>query len=208
MPITSGFNHVATLTTNMDLTVRFYEEAFGGKVTFEVAKRDDHPWMKIVDLGGGAALNIFEVPVEEIIGERRRQGRRGAIDHFALTVDSRAALEQVKERLLTQALKRSARSSSWARSSRCSSATRRHGARGLLLRVAPSRARWTLTRGRSRLSRARVHGHGVVSVEWCLGQRALVPLAAGRGERVPSEDISAALFSAVGSRWSGRPRCP
>lgn len=100
MPITIGFNHVATLTTSMDTAVSFYEHAFGAVVTFEVAKRDDHPWMKILDLGGGAALNVFEVPPEEIIGERRRQGARGAIDHFALAVDSRATLEAVRERLL------------------------------------------------------------------------------------------------------------
>jgi catechol 2,3-dioxygenase-like lactoylglutathione lyase family enzyme len=62
-------------------------------------KRDDHPWMKIVDLGGGAALNIFEVAPADLIGERRRQGGRGAIDHYALSVDSRATLELVKERL-------------------------------------------------------------------------------------------------------------
>lgn len=99
MAITIGFNHVATLTTDMDLTVRFYEEAFDGVVTFEVAKRADHPWMKIVDLGGGAALNIFEVDEADLIGERRRQGGRGAIDHFALAVDSPATLEVVKERL-------------------------------------------------------------------------------------------------------------
>ena len=37
---------------------------------------------------GGAALNVFEVPADEIIGERRRQGGRGAIDHYALAVDS------------------------------------------------------------------------------------------------------------------------
>jgi catechol 2,3-dioxygenase-like lactoylglutathione lyase family enzyme len=99
MAITTGFNHVATLTTDMDLTVRFYEQSFDAVVTFEVPKRDDHPWMKIVDLGGGAALNIFEVAAEDIIGERRRQGGRGAIDHFALAVDSRATLEEVKDRL-------------------------------------------------------------------------------------------------------------
>ena len=99
MALTTGFNHVATLSTDMDLTVRFYEEAFQATVTFEVVKRDDHPWMKIVDLGGGAALNIFEVPAEEIIGERRRQGGRGAIDHFALAVASLADLEVVKTRL-------------------------------------------------------------------------------------------------------------
>ena len=99
MPVTTGFNHVATLTTDMDRTVRFYEESFDAKVTFEVQKSDDHPWMKIVEVGGGAALNVFEVPAEEIIGERRRQGGRGAIDHFAFAVDSRATLEVVKDRL-------------------------------------------------------------------------------------------------------------
>lgn len=77
MPVSIGFNHVATLTTDMNRTVRFYEEAFDGRVRGEVLPRDDHPWMKIVDIGGGAALNIFEVPAAEIIGERRRQGHRG-----------------------------------------------------------------------------------------------------------------------------------
>lgn len=99
MPVSIGFNHVATLTTDMNRTVRFYEEAFDGRVRGEVLPRDDHPWMKIVDIGGGAALNIFEVPAAEIIGERRRQGHRGAVDHFAFTVDSRATLDQMKDRL-------------------------------------------------------------------------------------------------------------
>jgi hypothetical protein len=54
--------------------------------------------MEILDLGGGAALNVFEVPTAEIIGDRRRQGGRGAIDHDALAVDSRATLETVKDR--------------------------------------------------------------------------------------------------------------
>jgi catechol 2,3-dioxygenase-like lactoylglutathione lyase family enzyme len=99
MPITTGFNHVATLTTDMNLTVGFYEPAFGGVVTFEMQKTDDHPWMKIVDLGGDAALNIFEVPPEDMIGDRRRQGGRGAVDHFALAVDSKATLEIVQQRL-------------------------------------------------------------------------------------------------------------
>jgi catechol 2,3-dioxygenase-like lactoylglutathione lyase family enzyme len=100
VPLTTGFNHVATLTTDMDLTVGFYQQAFDAEVTFEVAKRDDHPWMKVLDLGGGSALNVFEVAADEIIGERRRQGGRGAIDHYALAVDTRATLEAVKERLL------------------------------------------------------------------------------------------------------------
>jgi catechol 2,3-dioxygenase-like lactoylglutathione lyase family enzyme len=100
MALTVGFNHVATLTTDMNRTVAFYEQAFEATVTFELLKRDDHPWMKIVDLGGGAALNIFEVPEADIIGQRRTQGHRGAIDHYALAVDSLASLQMIRQRLI------------------------------------------------------------------------------------------------------------
>ena len=100
MPITNGFNHVATLTTDLDRTVRFYQEAFDGVVTFEMDATPDHPRMTIVDLGAGAALNIFEAGADEIIGDRRRQGGRGAIDHFALMVESKEVLEQLRDRMV------------------------------------------------------------------------------------------------------------
>jgi len=100
MPITSGFNHVATLTTDMDRTVAFYRDAFEAVKIFEMEKREDHPHMVILDLGGGAALNVFEVPADDIIGERRSQGHRGAIDHYALAVDSRVVLDQIRDRLV------------------------------------------------------------------------------------------------------------
>lgn len=98
MPITRGFNHIATLTTDLERHANFYERAFGARVTFRMAARPDHPRMFILDLGG-AALNVFEVPEEDLIGERRRQGHRGAIDHFGIAVESRAVLEQVRQRL-------------------------------------------------------------------------------------------------------------
>jgi catechol 2,3-dioxygenase-like lactoylglutathione lyase family enzyme len=100
MPTATGFNHIATLTSDMDRTVRFYEAVFDATVVFEVLPTPDHPWMKVVDVGGGAALNIFQVAEDDIIGERRSQGHRGAIDHFAFAVDSRETLEQVKDRLV------------------------------------------------------------------------------------------------------------
>ena len=100
MPISTGFNHVATLTPDMDRTVRFYEEAFGAVVTFEMERAGDHPKMTILDLGAGAALNVFETTAEEIVGERRRQGGRGAIDHFALAVADKATLDEMHDRLV------------------------------------------------------------------------------------------------------------
>ncbi|MGZ4762336.1 MAG: VOC family protein, partial [Ilumatobacteraceae bacterium] len=84
MPVTSGFNHVATLTADMERTVKFYRDAFDATVVFEMDAKDDHPRMSILDLGGGGELNVFEVASDDIIGERRRLGHRGAIDHYAL----------------------------------------------------------------------------------------------------------------------------
>ena len=100
MPISTGFNHVATITADLDRLVRFYREAFEAEVTFEMAAEEGHPRMIILDLGGGAALNAFEVEPETIVGDRTRQGGRGPIDHYAVAVDSLPTLERVRDRLL------------------------------------------------------------------------------------------------------------
>jgi catechol 2,3-dioxygenase-like lactoylglutathione lyase family enzyme len=100
VPITAGFNHVATLTSDMERLVGFYTQAFEAEVVFEMAAQPDHPRMVILALGGGAALNVFETSEDEIVGERRRQGGRGAIDHFALAVPSLDVLEAVRDRLV------------------------------------------------------------------------------------------------------------
>ncbi len=96
----TGINHIATLSTELDRTVRFYTEAFDGKKVFEMPAEADHPRMAIVELGGGFSLNIFEVTEDSIIGDRRQQGGRGPIDHYAIGVESRAALDAMGERLL------------------------------------------------------------------------------------------------------------
>lgn len=100
MPISTGFNHIATLTTDLDRFAEWYGRVFGATVTYSMEARPDHPRMFILDMGGGGALNVFEVPASEIIGERRHLGHRGAIDHFGIAVDSLATLEQVKARLV------------------------------------------------------------------------------------------------------------
>jgi catechol 2,3-dioxygenase-like lactoylglutathione lyase family enzyme len=98
VPTTTGFNHVATMTADLDRLVDFYKQAFGAKIEAEIPKRDDHPRMIILDLGGGAALNAFEIDADDIIGERTRMGGRGPIDHYGLAVDSLATLEAVRDR--------------------------------------------------------------------------------------------------------------
>jgi catechol 2,3-dioxygenase-like lactoylglutathione lyase family enzyme len=99
MTFSIGFNHVAIVTPDLDRLVAFYGDVFGGKKVFEMAEEEGHPRMAVVTMGGGAALNIFESPAESIIGERRTPGARGAIDHFAVAVESLDALETARERL-------------------------------------------------------------------------------------------------------------
>jgi len=100
MPISTGFNHVATVTADLDRLTAFYTNVFDADVTFEMDATPDHPRMAIYDLGGGSALNVFEVDADEIVGDRRKMNGRGPIDHFGIAVDSLATLEKVKDRLV------------------------------------------------------------------------------------------------------------
>lgn len=101
MPISTGFNHIATVTADLNRVVAFYTEVFDAAVTLEISRSADHPRMIILDLGGGSALNIAESDADSIVGDRRRAGRRGPIDHYGIAVDSRATLETVEDRLRT-----------------------------------------------------------------------------------------------------------
>jgi catechol 2,3-dioxygenase-like lactoylglutathione lyase family enzyme len=100
--IARGFNHIATMTTDLERHADFYARVFDAEVTFRMDAAPDHPRMFILDLGAGASLNVFEVSPEEIIGDRTQQGARGAIDHFGIAVASLEALEAVQQRLVTE----------------------------------------------------------------------------------------------------------
>lgn len=91
---------MATLTTDLDRFKAWYDKVFDAQTTFEMDAREDHPRMAILEVGGGAALNVFEVEERNLIGERRTIGARGAIDHFGIAVADRATLELVRDRLL------------------------------------------------------------------------------------------------------------
>jgi len=101
-PETSGFNHVATMTGNLDRYLEFYGDMFGAEVVSIMEAEGDHPRMAIVDMGGEGALNVFEVPADSIVGDRTRMGGRGPIDHFALAVESEEKLLEIRDRLVAR----------------------------------------------------------------------------------------------------------
>src|ERR1700722_5798070 len=99
-PKTSGFNHVATMTADLDRYLAFYREIFEVEVIAMTEARDDHPRMAVVNMGGDSALNVFEVPPDSIVGDRTKMGGRGPIDHYALAVDSEERLHEIRDRLV------------------------------------------------------------------------------------------------------------
>jgi catechol 2,3-dioxygenase-like lactoylglutathione lyase family enzyme len=99
-PKTLGFNHVATLTADLERYLAFYEDIFGAQVVHIMEAKGDHPRMAIVDMGGDSALNVFEVPAEAIVGDRGMMGGRGPIDHYALGVGSEEELLEIRDRLV------------------------------------------------------------------------------------------------------------
>lgn len=99
-PRTAGFDHVATLTYDLDRYVDFYHRIFGARLVRLTEAYDDHPRMATIDVRGGAHLHAFEVAASEIVGERARIGRRGSVDHFGFAVGSRQELEQLRGRLV------------------------------------------------------------------------------------------------------------
>lgn len=100
MPVSTGFNHVATVTADLDRVVAFYRTVFEAEVTGEMVATSSHPRMAILDLGGGSALNVTEQHEATIVGDRTTPGARGPIDHYGIAVATRAALDQVRDRLI------------------------------------------------------------------------------------------------------------
>jgi catechol 2,3-dioxygenase-like lactoylglutathione lyase family enzyme len=99
-PKTLGFNHVATMTADLERYLAFYGDIFGAQVIHIMEAEGDHPRMAIVNMGGDSALNVFEVPASSIVGDRGRIGSRGPIDHYALAVGSEAELLEIRDRLV------------------------------------------------------------------------------------------------------------
>ncbi len=99
-PISIGFNHIATITPDLDRLVAFYEDVFGAKLISYTDGWEGHPRMGIIHMGGDSELNVFEAPADEIVGERTKMGGRGPIDHFAVMVGSEADLESLRDKLV------------------------------------------------------------------------------------------------------------
>lgn len=98
MAVTSGFNHVGTVTRDLGRLVGFYRDAFGAELRYAWRSRVEPNWRHgAIDIGGGAVLHAFENPAATF---PEGAFTRGRIDHLALDVPDEQTLEQVRLRLV------------------------------------------------------------------------------------------------------------
>lgn len=95
----NGFNHVATITANLDRLIEFYRDVFGAEVVMDkVAPGIDLRHVGI-DLGGGAFLHAWEVSEDDVSAAGNQMFRRGRVDHVALSAPDEETLWRIEERL-------------------------------------------------------------------------------------------------------------
>jgi catechol 2,3-dioxygenase-like lactoylglutathione lyase family enzyme len=97
--LTSGFNHVATITRDTDRLVTFYEEVFDAKVDGTV---QENPGVRLTFLrvGPDTELNVFEIEGNTEAERQTPMFGRGRIDHLALQAASLDAFETIRDRLI------------------------------------------------------------------------------------------------------------
>jgi catechol 2,3-dioxygenase-like lactoylglutathione lyase family enzyme len=100
MSLTTGFNHVATVTTDLDRLTAFYGSVFEAP-TSRIGKLEHPPWFRhaFVAVGPNTVIHAVEDPSAGPMfpGEI---GRRGPVDHLALEVPDESTLDLVTQRLV------------------------------------------------------------------------------------------------------------
>jgi catechol 2,3-dioxygenase-like lactoylglutathione lyase family enzyme len=98
MDLTSGINHVAIVTHDLDRLTAFYTEVFGGSVVAV----DATPFGRIgiVRLGPGIALNLFETADNEHQTESPVMFGRGHVDHFGINAIDDQSFWELHRRLV------------------------------------------------------------------------------------------------------------
>jgi catechol 2,3-dioxygenase-like lactoylglutathione lyase family enzyme len=103
--LTSGFNHVAVLTSDTERFHSFYEEVFDAVVLRDGPETSDGPpgvRLSIVHVGPSSELNVFQIDGNS---EARRQTPmfgRGRLDHIAFQAASLEAFETIRDRLMAR----------------------------------------------------------------------------------------------------------
>jgi catechol 2,3-dioxygenase-like lactoylglutathione lyase family enzyme len=100
--LTSGFDHVALLTSDIDGFVAFCDEVFGAEVLGEPDGLPPGMRMCLLKVGADAEFNLFQIDGNTESTKQTPMGGRGRMDHFGLRAASMADFETIRERLIAR----------------------------------------------------------------------------------------------------------
>ena len=104
-----GIKHVATVSSDLDELVTFYEEVFGAECLFD----EEIPFMPLREAGGSARHVFINLGGPTFLHAWQVQGvdpaefdgaifSRGRVDHFSIAVESYADLERLRRSLVSR----------------------------------------------------------------------------------------------------------
>lgn len=100
MQLTTGINHVAIMTADVDRFVAFYTEVLEATVVFaETTPQFRHA---ILSIGGVSVLHPVEVAGSPHGRASDAMADRGHLDHLAVDVPTREAFEELRARLVAR----------------------------------------------------------------------------------------------------------
>lgn len=93
-----GIHHVAILTSNTDLSIRFYESVFDAVV--EDSTVDGPVRLTFLNIEPNTELNIFEIEDNHQAEHQAPMFERGRIDHLGVCAASIDAFIEIRQRLI------------------------------------------------------------------------------------------------------------
>ena len=98
--LTTGLDHVATITNDADALIAFYTEVFEATVEADGPEFPGGPRMVVLNLGPSTELNVFEIDGNTQADLQEPMFGRGRLDHIGLRAESLEAFDEIRTRLV------------------------------------------------------------------------------------------------------------
>jgi catechol 2,3-dioxygenase-like lactoylglutathione lyase family enzyme len=100
--LTSGLDHVATITADGDRFKKFYADVFGATVERDGPEFPGGPRMLIINVGPETELNVFEIDDNTEADRQTPMFGRGRIDHIGLHAADLDSFDEIRGRLMVE----------------------------------------------------------------------------------------------------------
>jgi catechol 2,3-dioxygenase-like lactoylglutathione lyase family enzyme len=96
MALLNGVHHLATLTSDLDRLIDFYQRVFDARLTDDM--EEEGLRHAFIEIGPGTFLHPFQIPDIEVFQGTLPMFNRGRIDHVAFHASSEQAYRELRRR--------------------------------------------------------------------------------------------------------------